>query len=144
MHDNDRDADLDEAIDATARALTDGGPRPALRAGVATRIAERHGSAWRVVWPVGIAAAAVLIAMVLLWPERVDLPAVDAPVIATGVRPAPAGVRSDVPSRSDPMTPTSAEPIVVESLAMTPLDLDEIEIPLLTVEALTIEPLSVQ
>jgi hypothetical protein len=161
MHDDGRHAaDLDEAIDATARALTERAPRPALRAGVAARIAERHGSSWRLMWSFGIATAAIVVAAVLLWPDdgvrpgsagvEPDLPAKSDPktverlaVSRDGVGPLPAGVRSDLLGRSDPMT-APTEPLVVESLEMMPLDMDEIEIPLLTVEALAIEPLSVQ
>jgi hypothetical protein len=165
MHDDGRHAvdlgaDLNEAIDATARALTERAPRPALRAGVARRIAARQGSSWRLIWSFGVATAAIVVAAVLLWPDEgvrpgsagvePDLPARSDPktverlaVSRDGVGPVPAGVRSDLPGRSDPM-PAPAEPLVVESLEMMPLDLDVMDIPLLTVEALTIEPLSVQ
>ena len=163
MHDNDQHpADLDEAIDATARGLTDGGPRPALRATVAKQIAARHGLQWRAAWPVVVAAAAVLVAAVLLWPPS----SIDAPVGRTLLRspgePDKARPTSEIVlSEPDKVRPTEEEvktvtgvatteptigpePIVVESLEMMPLDMSEIDMPLLSVEALTIEPLQVQ
>lgn len=166
MHDNGRHvadlaADLNDAIDATARALTEGPPRAALREGVARRIAQRERSSWWLVWPAGAAAVAALVATVLLWPERMDVP-VDIPVGRAAPKPRSGEGGSGSPSERNNVRPTgalentvtriaitepavAAEPIVVESIDVMPLDLDEIEVPpLMALETIAFEALTVE
>jgi hypothetical protein len=160
---------IDEAIDDTARELTEGRPGAALRANVAAWIAGHQSSPWRLGWVAGSAVAAVVIVMALLWPTGPnESPIADRErrTTVTPIAPAPTGevipgtdtpvgrALSGSPGEPDRVRPTTAilqdelvgstEPIVVEPLELNAVALDAIEIPMLTVEALTVEPLTPQ
>jgi len=164
---------LDDEIDDVARSLTAAPPSPALRSAVRRRIPGHADfrSAWRR-WPVSIAAAAAVIALATVWPDRkapVDSPA-SSPAVATVTpppaldpsiepRPTPPGPVAGLAFPGSPGEParvrptsesllegptTLTEPLVMEPLELNPLGVDGIEIRTLTVEALSLEPLSLQ
>jgi hypothetical protein len=154
--------------------MTAASPSAALRSGVRARIAGRSGGSYVVRWSLGIAAAAVVIVLAIVWPDReapVDAPA-SSPAVAT-IAPPPAMNPSIEPGPTPPgpvvgqalpgspgepnrVRPPSeespadrrmalVEPLVVMRLEeFNPLGVDGIEIQTLTVEALSLEPLSLQ
>jgi hypothetical protein len=71
-----------EAIDAAARAMTDGQPSPALRAAVLARIAIERRSGWW--WRLALAGGAVAgLAAAFVAHDTVAVPAIELPVVAS-------------------------------------------------------------
>ena len=152
---------LDDEIDDVARSMTAATPSAAFRSGVRARIAGRSGGSHGVRWSLGIAAAAAVIVLALVWPDReapVDVPASRETVATVAT---PAGTNPSIgPGQTEPATVVgqatteeslpdgplaSVGPLVVEPLEdLDPLGLNGIEIPTLTVEAMTVAPLSQQ
>jgi len=162
-----RDDDaIDRAVDAVARELTSGEPGSDFRAIVMARIARQEGpSSW---WPaiVGLASAAVILAVVLVARhDRSVEPRQPLVVVAPGAPMARVGAAEPIPPRDGPPAPpptrspgaatmTAIEPaasavaalapppLSVDSLAVAPLDapdsihLEELPVPSIDIPAL--------
>jgi hypothetical protein len=142
---------MDDEIDDVARSMTAASPSAALRSGVRARIAGRAGGSHAMRWSLGIAAAAAVIVLAILWPDReapVDTPA-SRPAVAT-VAPPPAIDPSIEPEPTPPgpvvrrASPENESPLQVEMLELQPLDLEPLDVPVLALEAWDVEPLALQ
>ena len=142
---------MDDEIDEVARSMTMASPSAALRSGVRARIAGRSGSSHAARWSLGVAAAAVVLVVAIVWPGRE--PTKDVPssreAIAT-VAPPPAidpSIESG-PAPPGPVVgrglPESEPPIQVEMLELQPLELEPLGVPLLALEGWDVEPLALQ
>ncbi len=162
---DDRDSDIDDAIDDVARALTGSGPGPAFRESVRARLEAPRGAGLRAGW-FGATAAAVsliVIAVVLWTPNRDAVPLVD---VGRATLPHRAGTPgtpgSGPPGEPDKVRPTTTElrpvtasavaaagtvpapaedPVQVDLLDVMPLDVEPLEIPMIVVDALDVDPL---
>lgn len=162
MPDN-RRSPIDEDIDRVARSLTAIPPRPAMREEIRAQIEPlgRGHAGYRLF---GLAAAAATLVIILLvWPQRELVEQVPTPrqtatdfPRASEIAPPPdnsapptrasegrtAGTRA---ARTPRATPAAVEPrLEIERLEVTPLEIEPVEVPMILVEGLDIEPLVVQ
>jgi len=150
---------MDDEIDDVARSMMAASPSAALRSGVRDRIAGRSGGSHVGRWPLGIAAAAAVIALATVWPDRkapVDPPASSPAVVTVAPPPAidpsmesrpmvirDAPVQPDTvrPGRAQALSIASGPPLEVEQLEWAPLETPALDDSMLVVEGLQIEPL---
>jgi hypothetical protein len=161
---------VDDHIDDVARSLTGGSPSPMLRAAIHARIASGPNGPTMRPWYLGAAAAAAaLILIAMLWPnresvERVSTPGGEMSGTVAEQRGGPTAPEANVPVwrtlSGSPGGPDEARttfvgvvagaseipepPLEVELLDVMPLELEPLEVPMIVVEGLSIDPLVVQ
>ena len=153
--------DLDDLIDETARALTEGTPSSSIRERVAARVGQPRpwwpSYAWRLA-----AVAAVVVLAVWWWPAQVERPVAPPPVPSQPVaaalspdnRPQAVAVEERAPNVAArpveevvstvvvaDVEPLTLEPLDVEPLELQTLNMPTLEVPSLELEALTVGPL---